>query len=556
VSSPPPPLRWWGWGDRSTELPLGLAVLLHDELGVELGRRTPRALRESVRLPDSALSGDALLEELRGACGTQAVRADDDTRLAHAGGRSYLDLLRLRSGDVGMAPDAVVFAADEAQVARVLATCARADCAVIPYGGGTSVVGGVSALRGGHRAVIALSLRRLNRVIHVDQVAEVATLGAGMTGPEAEASLAEQGLTLGHFPQSFEYATIGGFAATRSAGQASSGYGRFDDQVLGLRLLTPGGEIDVAAHPATAAGPSLRELVLGSEGRLGVITQVTVRVRRRPTQQRYEAWSFAQLPDGLDALRVMAQGRVTPDVARLSDSEETRVGMAVAAHGGTVEALGRRYLRLRGREHGCLLVVGWDSDARLAGARQAEARAVIRRHHGVALGSSPGRAWLRQRYHGPYLRDALMDGGVLVETLETATGWAGVAALRDAVTEAVRGSLGDGHPALVGCHVSHVYPAGASLYFTVLARAAQDAADQWRRAKAAACEAILDNGGTITHHHAVGTDHLPYMEREVGAGGVAALRALAAQCDPAGIMNPGKLIPDAPAPRRRSRRKT
>jgi alkyldihydroxyacetonephosphate synthase len=550
----PPPLRWWGWGDRPTELPPGLALLLHDELGVELGRRTARASRHDVTLPPTMLAGEPLLDELRQLCGAPNVRTDDDTRLAHAAGRSYLDLLRLRGGDIGCAPDAVVLAADEAEVAAVLAACARAGCAVVPFGGGTSVVGGVTPLRGPHRAVIALSLRRLNRLLAIDDVSLVASLEAGMTGPEIETALAHHGLTLGHFPQSFEYATVGGFAATRSAGQASSGYGRFDDLVLGAHLVTPTGAIDVASHPSSAAGPSLRELVLGSEGRLGVITRVTVRVRRQPAQPRYEAWSFAGLEDGLAALREMTQGHVAPDVARLSDGAETRVGMAMASHGGAVEALGRRYLRLRRRERGCLLVVGWDSDALVTGARQAEARAVIRRHQGVRLGSSPGRAWLRQRYHGPYLRDALLDAGVLVETLETATDWTGIVAMRDAVAAAVRGGLDD-RPTLVGCHVSHVYPSGASLYFTVLARATDDPAEQWRRAKAAACDAILANGGTITHHHAVGTDHLPYLGREVGAGGIEALRALAAACDPAGIMNPGKLIPAATAsPRRGGRR--
>jgi alkyldihydroxyacetonephosphate synthase len=520
-----------------------LAALLHDEAGVELGTRTPPSPRESVVLPRSELADAPLLAELGEICGTAGVRVDDHCRLIHAGGRSYLDLLRLRGSGVGQAPDAVVLPADEAQIAAVLRACVRAGCAVVPYGGGTSVVGGVAALRGSCRFVVALSTRRLNRLVAVDPVSQTATLQAGMTGFEAEAGLAEHGLTLGHFPQSFEFATIGGFAATRSAGQASSGYGRFDELVLGVRLLAPSGEVVVAPHPASAAGPSLRQLVLGSEGRLGVITAVTVKVRRQPTQQRYEGWSFADFSDGVQALRAMAQGRVTPDVARLSDREETRVGMAMASHGGLVESLGRRYLRARGHDKGCLLIIGWDSDALLTGARQAEARALIRRHRGIPLGASPGRTWLRQRYDGPYLRDALMDSGVLVETVETATAWTNLTRLHDVVADTIRVELHDGFPALVGCHVSHVYPSGASLYFTVLARAGTQPGERWAAAKAAACDAILDNGGTVTHHHAVGVDHLPYMEREVGEGGIAALRALAGQLDPSGIMNPGKLIP-------------
>lgn len=542
MSGAPPPLRWWGWGDRPTEVPPGLAALLHEEVGVETVS-TRASSPPHPLLPPSALAGAPLLAELADVCGPANVSIDDGTRLMHAGGRSYLDLLRLRGSDVGPAPDAVVMPAGEAEIAAVLRSCTRAGCAVVPFGGGTSVVGGVTPLHGRHSSVIALSTRRLDRCLAVDPVSLTATLQAGMTGPGAESALGKHGLTLGHFPQSFEYATIGGFAATRSAGQASSGYGRFDDMVLGVRMVAPSGEIVAAAHPATAAGPSLRQLVLGSEGRLGVITSVTLKVRRRPAEHRYEGWSFAAFRDGVDALRGMAQAQVIPDVARLSDPEETRVGMAMASRGGLRDVIGRRYLRARGQQRGCLLVVGWDSDAELGGARQAEARALIRRCHGVPLGGSPGHTWMRQRYEGPYLRDALIDIGVLVETLETATSWAKLTSLHHAVAATLHQQLREDHPALVGCHVSHVYPSGASLYFTVLARAGSQPGRRWSAAKSAACDAILENGGTITHHHAIGTDHLPYLEREIGADGVAALRAVARRLDPAGIMNPGKLIP-------------
>lgn len=545
MSTPPPPLRWWGWGDRDTGLSPGLAALLRDEVGVDPRARSASPSSGDVTLPSSALAeSGGLLTELRDLCGAAGVRLDDESRLRHAGGRSYLDLLRLRSGVISNTPDGVVFPEDEAAVAAVLRACARAGCAVVPFGGGTSVVGGVTALRGPHHAVVTMNLRRLNRCLHVDSVSLVATLQAGMTGPEAEAALAGHGLTLGHFPQSFEYATIGGFAATRSAGQASSGYGRFDDLVLGLRLVAPAGEMVVTGHPASAAGPSLREVVLGSEGRFGVITEVTVKVRRRAAQPRYEAWSFVSFRDGVSAMRALAQGHVTPDVARLSDAEETRVEMAMAWRGGAVDALGRHYLRVRGHESGCLLITGWDSDALVSGARQAEARALIRRHDGIALGGSAGRTYLRQRYQGPYLRDALMDLGVLVETLETATSWSNLPHLHRAVATALDTSLRGDRAPLVGCHISHIYPSGASLYFTVLGAAGADPAERWRAAKSAACETILEKGGTVTHHHAVGTDHRSYMSREIGDGGVTALRALAQQFDPAGVMNPGKLLPD------------
>ncbi|MDQ6855467.1 MAG: FAD-binding oxidoreductase [Candidatus Dormibacteraeota bacterium] len=544
TSPTPPPLRWWGWGDRDTAIPPGLARLLSAELGAEMSRQAAPPAQPPA-LPPSALDGDALLSELREVCGDDAVATDAESRLRHAAGRSYLDLLSLRGKRIECAPDAVVSPADEAQVAAILRLCVRASCAVVPFGGGTSVVGGVSPLRGDHRAVIALLMRRLDRGIAVDPTSMTATLQAGMTGPQAESFLAGHGLTLGHFPQSFEYATLGGFAATRSAGQASSGYGRFDELVEGLRLVTPAGEVVVAGHPSTAAGPSIRQLVLGSEGRLGVITELTLKVRRLPAQSRYEGWSFPTFADGVAALRALAQGRIVPDVARLSDREETRVGMAMAFRGDTIDKLGRRYLRLRGHHAGCLLIVGWDSDALIPGARQAEAREVLRGHHGIRLGTSPGQSWLRQRFHGPYLRDSLLDAGVLVETLETACSWATLPQLHHAVVASLRTALsGAGTAALVGCHLSHIYPSGASLYFTALAAAEPDPGARWTAAKRSASEVILDNGGTITHHHAIGTDHRPYLVREVGAEAVGTLQAMARDLDPTGIMNPGKLIPD------------
>jgi alkyldihydroxyacetonephosphate synthase len=538
-------MRWWGWGDRNTAIPPGLAALLHEELGVEPPPPGSRPAPPNMpALPPSALDGDAVAVELRDICGDGSVSTDAAARLRRATGRSYLDLLALRSGVLDHAPDAVVVPGSAAEVAAVLRTCARSGCAVVPFGGGTSVVGGVSALRGSHRAVITLDLVRLDRCLAVDPMSLTATLEAGMTGPQAEAALAAHGLTLGHFPQSFEYATIGGFAATRSAGQASSGYGRFDDIALGMRLVAPAGEMTVAPHPASAAGPSMHQLVLGSEGRLGVITEVTVKVHRAPATRRYEGWSMPSFDAGLEAMRRLAQGGIAPDVVRLSDREESRVGMAMSAGGGALDRLGRRYLRMRGRADGCIVVAGWERDALVAGARQAEARVILSSHGGIALGASPGRSWRRQRYHGPYLRDSLLDAGVLVETLETATDWSNVAHLHETVIAALHGVLDDGGTTVVGCHVSHVYASGASLYFTVLSRAGDAPGARWRAAKRAACAAIVENGGTITHHHGVGTEHREYMAREVGEEALAALTALARQLDPAGIMNPGKLLPD------------
>jgi alkyldihydroxyacetonephosphate synthase len=539
-------MRWWGWGEdgHAVPLPAAAATLLRDELGVDPSARRPPVPLEQVTLPDGRLPEGAR-ERLATAVGAgELVRDDRETRIRHAVGRSYPDLVRIRSGDASSSPDAVVFPGSAEQVAAVLAACAEQRVAVVPFGGGTSVVGGVEPMRDGMAAAIALDLGRLTSTVEVDRVSLTARLDAGLLGPEAERRLREQGVTLGHFPQSFEYSTVGGWVATRSAGQASTGYGRIDELVEGVRCIAPAGELDTRTVPASAAGPRLRELGVGSEGVLGVICEATLRVRPAPAARRYEGWSFATFAEGCDAFRVMEQADASADVNRLSDEVETRLTMALASSGSTTEKLGRRYLRMRGHERGCLAIIGFEGGEDEVEDRRRRTGALLRAGGGVALGHRPGDAWLRSRYAGPYLRDELLNHRVLVETLETATSWANLGALHHAVGEALRTALsGRGTPPLVMCHVSHLYPSGASLYFTFLARQEDDALGQWRAAKTAASEAIVAGGGTITHHHAIGRDHRPWMKAEVGETGVELLRAAKERLDPAGIMNPGKLLP-------------
>jgi alkyldihydroxyacetonephosphate synthase len=525
------------WAAEKTDLPAHALRWLRSRTGLTDVTTPDHALVA----PDSALPerARAMLADI---VGDEHVLVDAAGRLGRTGGLSYLDLLAHKGvGDVPV-PDAVIVPADPVEAGRVVTACAEIGVGVIPFGGGTSVVGGVCALRGDKAAVVVLDLVRLDRLVSVDPVSRLAVFQAGVRAPDAERMLAAHGLTLGHVPQSFERATIGGFAATRSAGQASSGYGRFEDMVEGIRVATPRGEWRLGVAPASAAGPDLRQLVIGSEGAFGVITEVTVRVRPLPSVRRYEGFVVDGWERGTEAVRELAQKRVLADVTRLSDVDETSVSLALK--GGLQVGALRAYLRARGVSEPCMLILGWEAeDSRELAAKRAATLHVLK--GAVRLGKPLGEAWRHGRFSGPRQRDTLMDAGVCVETLETATHWSKLSQLRDAVRAALVGSLTeDGRSPVVMCHVSHAYETGASLYFTVLVpRSGQDPAGQWQRAKQAACEAISTGSlGTISHHHAVGVDHAPYLAAEIGDIGVEVLTAVKETVDPTGILNPGKLI--------------
>ncbi|HWC07965.1 MAG TPA: FAD-binding oxidoreductase [Solirubrobacterales bacterium] len=533
--------RWWGWGDPAVSPQLDGAALA--VLRERIGALEPWPLAAEDPAEFQLLNPQPLPPKLTEVVGIDRIHTSNEDRLRHASGRGYADLARMRAGRLEDAPDAVVLPADAAQLRAILDVCAEEGVAVVPFGGGTSVVGGVEPLRGRHRALISLDLAGL-RGVGVDRRSLTARLGAGLRGPEAEAALGEQGMTLGHFPQSFQYATIGGFAATRSAGQASSGYGRFDAVVSSVRLCAPAGELETLETPHTAAGPALRELIVGSEGVLGVIPDVTVRVRPAPARKRYEAWMAESFESGAEIVRGLAQGPGLPEIIRVSDEEETEGSLAVSGPRGFAGKAFDTYLGARKRRGGALMIVGYEGEQESVARRRALPVRGLRSGGAAYLGQTAGRSWEHGRYNGPYLRDTLMGMGAMVETMETSHTWTRLGELHAAVGGAIRGALAaQGTPGLVWCHLSHAYADGASLYFTFISRRRAGAElEQWRAVKRAACEAIVASGGTITHHHAVGRDHTPYMKAEVGQVGIDVLRAVKAELDPAGIMNPGKLL--------------
>lgn len=517
------------WGAPGPGIPESLHVFL-DERG--MGAVTPRPAVDLASLPIRAPRIPA--EQLADlGC---PVQTDDLVRLRCSGGFSFLDLCRRRwpSAEIPVV-DAVAQPGSHDEVREILSVAARHGWVVVPFGGGTSVVDGVNV---NERLTVGVAFWRMNDVHVLDADSGEVRVGPGITGPELERWLEARGFTWGHIPQSWERATVGGYVVTRSAGQTSTGYGRADATVTSLRVAAPRADFALGRAPGTAAGPDLKEVFLGSEGTLGIVTEIGLRVRPVPEKRHYEGLLFPTFAAGTRAFRELAHQRSVADIMRLSDADESAVNLAMSSLGGVKKQAFDRYTALRGVAGGCLAIVGWEGPADVVAARRRHAHKVFRRFGGVGLGTAVGHSWEKNRFAAPYLRDDLLDAGYLVETLETANEWSQLQQTYDAVRGGLRKELGE---PLIGTHLSHVYPTGASLYFTVICPLAEDPVAQWQSAKRAATDALVATDATITHHHSVGRDHAPWLAAEIGESGVDLLGAIKAHLDPDGLLNPGVL---------------
>lgn len=544
-------LRWNGWGKSSVDFDFhgheeAAWKFVSGAIGASSLPRTPATTLGDARLPERRLD-DRALEPLGKIVGSDHVRTDRRERAFHAYGRSYHDLIRLRSGDVSCAPDAVVYPGTHDEVLAVLSHCAAHGIAVVPFGGGSSVVGGVTgkdACKG--RPLVSLDTTRLSRILSVDALSRTATAQAGMYGPDLERELGDRGLTVGHFPQSFEYSTLGGWIAARGAGQLSNRYGAAVDLVVGLRVATPRGELTTLGFPNSAAGPSLNALLAGSEGALGVITEATMRVQPVAPARRIVAFLFRAFEGGVATVRRAVHEEVGAAMIRLSDADETRFygEFRHALEPSRAMGLAEKALGVVGFRDKCVLMACFEGEEKDVRSSEKKLRAIVRAEGGLWVGPGPGRSWWKRRFQMPYMRDPMLDRGVGVDTLETATRWSNVLGLHAAVRRAIEAAAkAEGRGVIVMSHISHSYPDGASLYFTfVFERDQRREVEQWRAMKEAASRAISDNGGTISHHHGVGEDHAHWLPPEKGALGMGALRALKDELDPEGIMNPGKLL--------------
>jgi alkyldihydroxyacetonephosphate synthase len=527
--------RWNGWGDDTIEFALGEGALafLGERIGQGSAPRDATFDEACARIGPGRLAPHPLVDTRAG------------VRATHALGQSLPDWLRLRHGRLGPVPDGVAFPESAAQVRELLGYAAACGAHVIPYGGGTSVAGHLGVGDAG-QPTLCVDMGRMRALVSLDREAQLATFGAGVAGPDLEAQLRAHGYTLGHFPQSFEYSTLGGWIVTRSSGQQSLRYGRIEQLFAGGRVETPSGTLEIPPFPASAAGIDLREMVLGSEGRLGIVTEATVRISRLPGHEAFHAVFFPDWDRAVQAARELAQARPGLSMLRLSNALETTTMLTLAGHARQV-ALLETWLGWRGcREGKCMMLVGASGPAAQAKGALAAALAITRRCGGVHLGRELGERWRRNRFRNVYLRNAAWEHGYAIDTVETAVDWPAVTGTMRAVEQAAADALAAGGERVHAyTHLSHVYPQGASVYTTFVYRLAGDYdADlaRWQGLKRAVSEAIVANGGTISHQHGVGADHAPWLGAEKGELGLSAMRSLFRHFDPDGRMNPGKLV--------------
>jgi alkyldihydroxyacetonephosphate synthase len=524
--------RWNGWGEKSETYLLSDSAVRY--LSSILGEPSPvpdAALEEVLaRVPPSRLPDHSMITK------------DETERLRHARGQSLPDWIALRSGDIGTFPDGVTYPSSEDEVQSILDFAYQNNVQVIPYGGGTSVAGHINP-EPNEIPKLTLDLSRMNHLVDLDETSQLATFQAGVRGPYLERQLRSHGYTLGHFPQSFEFSTLGGWIATRSTGQQSYYYGRIEDLFAGGQIVAPAGILNLPAYPSSAAGPDLRQVILGSEGRYGVITRATVRVRQLPRAEGFYAIFFHDWETGVSAVRDIAQSNIKASMLRLSDSQET-TSILVLSGKDRLVTWAERGLRLLGfSPDRCLLIFGVTGEPRQAGVARDRVTALARKHKALSVGAMIGDQWRKSRFTAPYLRNTLWELGYALDTLETAVSWNKVLETTASIKSAIHSSLEefDEH-ALVFAHLSHVYRDGASIYVTYLFRRAPNPEDTyrcWHTMKSSASQVILDHGGTISHQHGVGRDHAAYLKSEKGPLGIDILKSIGESLDPKGLLNPG-----------------
>ncbi|TDE10376.1 FAD-binding oxidoreductase [Jiangella asiatica] len=550
--------KWWGWGVEGItfthEDKPKLAPFVMEKVGIDLNAPgTPPPAFEDLKVPASLLDGD-LASVLRAAVGDAYVGTDDMDRVVHTYGKGLVDLVRVRASDLPRVPDAIVYPADEDQVRQVVDAVVAADGVLIPFGGGSNISGSLTPPVDEKRVVVSLDLGRLNRVLEVDEAAGLARVQAGVLGPDLEDQLNSRGWTTGHQPDSFRHSTLGGWVATRSSGMQSDKYGDISDITRGMRVVLPGKVIALRPLPSTSSGPSVREMILGSEGRLGVITEVWVNVHRLPKNREIVAYLFPTWAAGLAAMHAITESDASPTVTRVSDANETAFSLSMqkpskglAAKAGPIlfNVLERRGWDLNAA---CLSYIGYEGDDDHLKYEKSIVGKIVRKHGGIKLGKGPGALYDQKKFDTPYIRDFLLDIGALGDVSETAAPWSKLMDLYANTVRAATDAFAElGVMGFVMCHLSHSYHSGACLYFTFAFPPSSDVAaeqiEQYWVVKRAIQQSFVDNDATISHHHGVGTDHAHWLEDDISSAGTEVMAGLLRAVDPGRNLNPGTLLP-------------
>ena len=549
-------MKWWGWGvegvsfhheDKPGFRPFVINAI---DLDVNTTPTAPMSLDE-LPIPAPVISAQ-LLNELAEAVGADYARQDDLERIVHTYGKSVRDLLRLRAGDIPRIPDVVVYPANEAEVQLIVDHAVAADAVIIPYGGGSNIAGSLHAPEDETRPVISVDLGRMNQVIEIDEESGLARIQSGAQGPDLEKQLIDQGWTLGHYPDSFTHSTLGGWVATRSSGMQSDKYGDIADIARGMRVVMPGKVLEVRPLPHTSTGPSVREMVLGSEGRLGVITEVTVQVHRIPEVRVILGYLFPSWEAGLAAMQEISTSDAHPSITRVSDAKETRFSFATRKKSskisissliskGLMKVLERRGWNL---DEVCLSFIGYEGGKAHVARQKKIVKDIVSEHGGILLGKGPGELYDQKKFDTPYIRDFLLDRGAIGDVSETAAPWSKLLPLyRNVMTAAEKVYAQLGVTGWIMCHLSHSYHSGACLYFTfAFKHDGVDPLSQYEPLKNAIQQAFVDSAGTLSHHHAVGTEHAAWLEQDISAPGVHMIDGLFTAMDPGRNFNPGKII--------------
>ncbi len=524
--------RWNGWGDENQHYSIPNTAISYLQKRIGIGILSPDASIEQAisTIPPSRLPLHP------------KISMDFEDRLRHARGQSLPDWIALRSNKIDTFPDGVAYPTTEDDIQELLTFALQTGTLIIPYGGGTSVVGHINPPKS-DKPILTIDMSRMNRFVKICENDHLAIFEAGVRGPLLEKYLRKRGYTLGHFPQSFEYSTVGGWIATRSSGQQSYHYGRIENLFAGGKVITPSTILELPPHPASAAGPDLRQLILGSEGRFGIITHAILRIRKAPDVEGFYGVFFPRWEYGVSAIRDIAQEGVPVSMLRLSDSMETEITLVLAGYESISLWLKRTSRVFRSMEDFCLLIVGLTGSQKLTVQGYSHVLKIVKSYKGIPLGSGIGDQWKKNRFRTPYLRNTLWDSGYAVDTIETAISWSKVSecvlAIKNSIVEAAENVL-------VFSHLSHVYRDGVSIYITYIfprQRTFEENICKWKTIKDAASKTILAYGGTISHQHGIGRDHLPYIQSEKGEGGVKVIANIGKILDPDGIMNPGSLYP-------------